>query len=576
MKTLLSLPLLFVVGFAETPPATDPAVVLPPLIVSDTRALPARESWRYTTIPGFEIISSAPEGTTRELLRDFQLFREALAQVWPLAEPPAQPTLLILCGARGKYDSFLPAAAKADPHRAAASVFLRDRMRSVIVVDCASRTIEGGNTLVESSRELYRQYVYSLMSRGEPSPPVWFIEGFAQIAKSMEFDRKRILFGKLQEPELVSGGGGGGGGVRGGDPSAAIHALLPELFALRGGGGGFSGIGFGVENQGFLDLLKGKALMPLDKFFAVQEGSTDVVASLGTTAIWPQQAYALVHFGLFGEGGKYQKPFAQFVQRLNHEPPSEPLFKECFGLSYKQLLSKIQGYQKFAFYQYMKYRAKGEGLPLPPEPTWRAATQAEIGRIKGDALELAGYVDSARDYLVAPYVRGEPDAPLLASLGLWERKSGQDDRAQKFLEAAFAGKTSLRPDAYVELARYRYNEAIAKPAAPEGKLSAAQVDRIVAPLLAAQPQPPPLAIVYELLADTWRQAQEPPTVEQVELLIRGAQLYPTRFDLIFNTALLCDAVGLNAPARAFAEHGVKFAPDDITKARFTEVIARLH
>lgn len=572
---ILLVPLLISFGRAETP-STEPPLVLPTVTVQDGRDLPARESWRYAMIPGFEILSNASPSKTKRILRDFQFFREALAQAWSLPAPPAQPALLILCGAKGRYESFLPAVGKTHPHRASASVFLHDHRRAAIVLDCGSSVTgvlsgmgEEGIP-VENSRELYRQYVYLLMSRSEPRVPLWFVEGFAQIVRAVEFDRKLVVFGKLPEPRQTV------------DDRPGMFSLLGAGLSIPNVGGESGGFpspsdetSFGRENKGFIDLLKRKPLIPLDRFFAVQEGSSEVVASLGSAAIWPQQAYAFVHFCLFGQNGKYQKPLYTFMRRLAHEPPSEPLFKACFGMSYNQMLDRLHSYKNSAYYNYMKYRAKGEGLPVPGEVTWREATPAEVGRIKGDALDLAGYSELAHDYLVAPYVRGEYDAPLLAALGLWERRVGHGTLAPKFLEAAFAASPRLRPEACIELARYRSREALAQPAAAGGKLSVAQVDRIVAPLMVAQSQPPPFSAVYELLADTWLRAQQPPTVEQVEMLIKGAQLFPTRFDLIYDTALLCHAVGLDNPARALVDHGIKFAPNPETGARFAEAKASL-
>jgi hypothetical protein len=586
MKTLLALSLLWMGSLmAASPPPDEPAVVLPAVTVNADRELRPRESWQYLTLPGFEILSSTSSGNARKLLQDFQLFREALAQVWPRPTPPVRPTLLLLCGASGNYDAFLPPAAKADPNRAAASVFVHDRLRSAIVLDCASRTTgiisdQGkDDILVEARRELYRQYVHLLMSRSEPPAPAWFVEGFAQIAKAMELDRHRIVFGKLQEPDLVSAVKENSA-LRGKAELAALggrttdRAVAPPS-SPGGWGDPFAEIDFGVENKGFLDLLKGKPLMPLAQFFAVQEDSTDVMASLGPAAVWPQQAYAFVHFCLFGGRGKYQKPLARFLQRLNHEAATESLFQDCFKLSYEQMLTQIHGYQDTADYSYLQYRARGEGLPLAAEPAGREATPAEFGRIKGTVLELAGHSALAHEYLLAPYLRHESDGPLLAALGLWEHRHGNHDRARQLLESAFAGATPLPPEACIELARYRSAAAIAQPAAANGKLASAQVDDIVAPLLRAHGQPPPLAATYELLAETWQRAEERPAVERVELLIRGAQLYPARFELILNTALLCDAVGLTGPARALAEHGLKFAPDAAARASFAELVGRL-
>ena len=51
--------------------AAGPVVELPKFVVTDSRELPPPESWRYATMPGFEILSNASDKATQRLLRDF-------------------------------------------------------------------------------------------------------------------------------------------------------------------------------------------------------------------------------------------------------------------------------------------------------------------------------------------------------------------------------------------------------------------------------------------------------------------------------------------------------------------------
>src|SRR3954462_13021720 len=77
--------------------AAGPVVELPKFVVTDSRELPPPESWRYATIPGFEVLTNASDKATQRFLRDFQMFRQALSYVWPIANPP-RLTPLIICG----------------------------------------------------------------------------------------------------------------------------------------------------------------------------------------------------------------------------------------------------------------------------------------------------------------------------------------------------------------------------------------------------------------------------------------------------------------------------------------------
>lgn len=81
----------------------------------------------------------------------------------------------------------------------------------------------------------------------------------------------------------------------------------------------------------------------------------------------------------------------------------------------------------------------------------RDDTQAEIGRIKGEVLRLGGRMLQAREAFIVPYLRGEREPALLASLGLLENLEKRDVRALKFLEAATKAGVE-RPRAYCALA----------------------------------------------------------------------------------------------------------------------------
>ena len=102
-------------GFCATAPDPGPTTDTPPLVlpkftVNDLRELLPPESWRYARVPGLEILSQASDRETQKLLRDFQIFNEALDVVWPaLKGSHPTPLSLIVCGA-GKFAAFIPAA----------------------------------------------------------------------------------------------------------------------------------------------------------------------------------------------------------------------------------------------------------------------------------------------------------------------------------------------------------------------------------------------------------------------------------------------------------------------------------
>lgn len=550
----------------------DPVVELPKFVVTDNRELPPPESWRYALIPGFEILTNASDKATQRLIRDFEIFQQALSYAWPVPNRISQTTSLIICGRGNKFDAFIPTG-KVGPDVALASLFLKQGNKTAIVIDLGSTTLnvlnvddaldaatgtDSGQISVEHDKQLYREYIRYLLSRSEPRLPAWLEEGLSQIIMRMKIhDWRAIDFATLEDPNTIS------------TQAAminAVNALAEEGEVLLPGAP--------AEDRDFNAALHRKTLVKLDRFFAIKHDSPEATAVLGNNR-WAKQAYAFVHMCLYGERGRFKKPFTTFLQRLGKEPVSEQLFKECFNMTYNQMLLQLRGYIDMTVYEGQAFRSKKGGPDLidPPKPiTLRDATQSEIGRIKGEALYIAGHTNAARKELIAPYIRGERDPELLGALGLFEQRAGEPARARRFLEGAHAGNAK-RPDALLELAKLRYADALEQPAGPNKTFDRTQVTAVVSPLLVARQQPPHQHQVYDLLGDTWVRSAVRPTRDEARPVIEGAILFPTRLKLVYQAATLANEVGDIQSAHALADHGITWGPDAAVKKRFEELKA---
>jgi hypothetical protein len=543
---------------APTPqgPHATGIIELPTFVVTDSRELPAPESWRYAQIPGLEVLSTVSERDTRRFVVDFMRLRQVLEIVWPAITrgPPAQPGMLILCGPGNAFDSFMPAG----PVGAAArptSVFLQEADRAAIVVDFVKerfddRVIPAGTALpaaplpaepVEDAppagagfmnendpfREFYLQYFRSVIRRGGTAAPPWLEEGLVQVLASVQFSKEEIALGRLQD---------GAGGQR------------PDEFTIR---------------------LARQPLLDPDRMFAA------VAPEGGDALTYSPQCYAFVHLCLYGKKGIYQAPLEKLVRRAATEPVTEKVFQECFGLSYAQMGTLLRSHISYAAHQYIQLRAaRGSSLLADvPAFTVREATQAEIGRIKGDAYRMGGHAGRARLALIAPYIRGEPDAALLASLGLFMQDAGDRERGRKFLEASVAAGVD-RPLAYLQLARARLADAKAA-LAPGATLETKAVETACAPLRAAAARPPALPEIYELLGELRAQSGAAISEEEMKLLFAGAQQYRDRPRLIYLAAAHALRRGENTPARALIEHGLSLARGTERAQHFQALQAQL-
>ena len=498
-------------------------IELPKFEVVDSRDLPKPESWRYAALPGFEILSNLSSHATKRFADDFLLLQEVIDVIMPVLNRghAGVPTALVLCGGGNGFNEFLPLERKEDEF-STNSLFFENSERTAIVVDFALAELQlQDDTRIEADpyRSFYREYFRYLIRRqisNRPAP--WLEEGLVQLFAAVDFTNKWINFGLV---------GDGFGGTKPGD---------------------------------FNELLARRAIMPLDQMFASDPRNAD--------PLWAAQCYAFVHMCLYGENKKYQKPFIEFVSRSSREPITEAMFRDCFHASFKAMALELRGYLQFTMHTYVEFKAKkGQKLPEPPPIALRDATQAEVGRIKGEVLRLGGHDNEAHLALIAPYIRGERTPALLAALGLDEATAGHDERAQKFLEVA-AREHVVRPRAYFELARLRFNAA-RHGVADEAKLDSRQLESVLAPLSVARSQPPPLPEVYELMAEAWSHASVAPSKEQLAIIAEGVRLFPRQADLLKRTILLAANAGFRPEAEALAVRGTEvFAADPTRRDEF--------
>jgi hypothetical protein len=585
------------------PPDADSREILelPPVNVTVAPDLPPPESWRYARIDGFEVLANASERKARRLLRDFQLFRQALQLVRPAAVPPNLPATLILCDRPRDFGRFVPT----DQQGAVeiVSLLLRDRERAAIVADLERNVLHledvsvmrrSGQSArtdaddsryealeVEPHRQLYRQYARLLLTQGEVGLPPWLLEGVTQLVMDLNFSDRSVRYGWLNAtqgaplpafldpygpPLDVSSGPSGGSGSAGGMDAGSMIAALSGTSAVVGEPAGV------VGDRPFPLVLANVPLLPMDEFFAVTADSPAALNPIGNS-LWAKQAYAFVHLCQFRADGRFRQPFDRFVRRLAREPLTEALFQECFGLDYAGMLRELSAYIRYPRHQYRDIRLTAEGRFTAPEVAFREATQGEVARIKGDAQRLAGRHDEALVTLRTAYARGEREVALLAALGVVEHHAGQKERARRFLEVAAKLGTD-RPSAWVALARLRLDEAQARPA-EAGGLSAAQVAAVLTPLLKARTLQPALPDVYTVMAETWMLSAAPPTPANIHVVGEGAMRFPFDSALTMRTAQLYARAGDLRDAAEVARMGLRFAADAATRARLDEFLANL-
>jgi hypothetical protein len=294
------------------------------------------------------------------------------------------------------------------------------------------------------------------------------------------------------------------------------------------------------------------------------------------------------------------------------------MFVQCFGQTYREMRAVLAAYLVQQLPRVTHVKVAPDTFAAAAE--FQPATTDQIGRILGDWLRMrADYVaptDPAMSRQIlavtdrvlerayrddnglppdvnpshpgkeprhAPQVHAGPvvalspivitadrirDPLLLAVYGLYEHQVGATAKARELLEKAVEARTP-RPEAFRVLAGLRYDEALARPAGPEGKLDSRQVSSILEPLRVCLERNPG-SNAYFLFIDTWEHGAPRPSREDLAIVSEAVRRFPRNPLLVYRAARLSAQAGYAAEARSFLGQGLPFATGT-THAAFEEL-----
>ncbi len=559
------------VGVVAGAPADEPAdktiVRLPPYFVEAKLPIP----WRYAKVQGLEVLSAVDDSSTEEFIRRFHRLDELLSAVVPerLRARFSVPEVQIL------YDEKLP--------------FVRAR-------DILTGLIE------ERKRQAKAK------ARASPDGAAAELPAEVRFLPNLRFSDVDVLTGivDLEPPPVVGGGHYLGGGARGTgarpvelrfglDPDRVYFLLhrrqpvLPEWFVT----GVMELLAGATYQDTWIDLPaliwisedatqklvkqqeEQRAMVTPDELFAYRPAP-----EAGKDDAWRAQCALFVRWALATDDARRREGLWTLIERLEKEPLSEALFRECLGQGFIENQRALQKYLPVAAKKAVRLRA--DNLTELPAFEVREATGREIARLRGDWERMAvNYVKVAMPELTAKYAEqarntlrrtstgeGEGDPTLLALLGLLEADAGHAPEARRLLEAA-ASQGMDRPRACVELARLRYEDALRGAAG--AKFTPRQVSEILAPLAAARQQEPAISVADGIEVETWSHAAAPPSGGALAQLNESVARFPDQSLLLLRTIQLDVLNGVVEPARELAERGRRHARDPEVEQRFTRV-----
>lgn len=360
----------------------------------------ARDEWLALQAPQFTVISQLSEKETRRWAGEFDQFVAALHRLYAL-ENRGLPPLDIVLFERSK--GFAPYRPHTESGQAdnVEGLFARRANWSVIGV-------VGSRGSGATRRTIYHEAVHWLFSVNPVEPPLWFAEGIAEVFSTFEIRNGKGRWGEA----------------------------IPEYVAYLNQ--------FGPRS--------------LETFFGVAQDE-----ALHEDRRYYPQAWAFVHFGLFGDGGSRRRALADFVQRVQTEPRASA-FQAAFGMSFEDGDLALRRYLRRGKYGMAEVELEDRGDTFAVAQADPTRVQFVLGRLAlvAGSTELAlRHADSV--------IAGAPENPegyevrALAQFDSGEREAarqtidtavrlGSRDAGLQLLDAELALQEHFREDGWLDQA----------------------------------------------------------------------------------------------------------------------------
>ena len=426
------------------------------------RSAAAADTWLEMQSPHFNALSNAGEGSTRNVLVQFEQIRGAMAALWPWMKTDLPKPILVI-GAKDETTMRLLAPEywerRGSIHPVSVWVTGADQHFMLIRTD-----LRGDDTsFVNPYTSAYFSYASLVLdSSFDRELPLWFSLGFAGVLS---------------------------------------NTIVRENFVL-----------LGPPIPWHLDALRTQSRLTLKQLIGVTRASAEYKQA-NSREQFDAQAWAFMHFLMFGDQGKHQSAINRFSTLMSNGKSAEAAFTEAIG-RVEDLESPFSAYINSSIYTYSRVnvdaaaaRQKFETRPLSPADA--AARRAAFHATMNRSTEARALIDEAR--------KSDPkNADSFVSEGLLLERADKDQEAQAaFAKAAELGATS----AYAH-----YRAAVLKwPAGPQpDEQTLKQMETGLARAVELNRS---FADAYARLAEV-RAALKQPVADVMRVMARAVELEP--------------------------------------------------
>lgn len=372
-------------------------------------AFAAEDDWLRLQTPEFSVISQLDERKTRRWASEFDQFVSALFSLYAIERKGLPPLTIVLFDSAKNFASFRPRT-ESGQAKNVGGVFGRQANWSVMGTPA-------NNQSRETRRVLNHEAVHWFFSASDVELPLWFNEGFAEVLSTIEIRRGSAQWGRA----------------------------LPE----------------------HVQLLRDSGLRPLGQFLELSQDE----AIHGDARYYPQ-AWAFVHFAVFGGTGAHQRSLSDLARRVRIEPV-DSAFKSAFGMSLEEGDLALRSYIKRGSYSMAK-------LDIPDRVDSFVATQATPIQVQSALGRLALVTRNMELALhhANVLIEGNPKAPEGFELRAMVKFAGNDQEAGRQDVIKAIELDSLDAGMYLSAARFELNERMQSLASLDEALDPEEARRI--------------------------------------------------------------------------------------------------
>jgi tetratricopeptide (TPR) repeat protein len=476
------------------------------LLATGTRPLEAADQWIEVKSAHFVVTSNAGDGSTRTIAWQLEQIRSAIATLWPWAKVDLNKPLAVFAL---KDEMALKALApqywerKGGVRPATVWAGGPDQSYLAIRVDTEADEKLNINPYVTS----YFSYVSLILQQSAGRPmPLWFSRGLAGVMSNTIVRDAKIMLG----------------------PPIPWH----------------------------LDRLRDRTRFKIQALMKITRNSPEFLNGEGQSD-FDAQAWALVHFLMFGEGGARWPKLDRFAQLVAQGTDPDVAFREVLGPP-EELEAPFGAYISRSLYSFRQINVdvatKREGFSVRPlSPSDAASRRALFHAALRRPVEARAAIDEARKTGPAP------DA--FVAEGLLLDAAGQEDEAKAaYARAVDAGCTS--PYAYYRLASLLFRAELDHD-------SLVRVEKILSQAVALNNRYAP---AYALLGEARSQLG---TGEPLGMALRAISLEPAEPHYRLTAASILWRDRKYDEALKHAEAALSLSDTDAERQRATRMIESL-